>query len=236
MNRNVVFESVSEAAVPLASLALLPLLHIGLRPSQLLLAFSVVLLFVIAGRIHASKARGRRELSVMCDLFETSEARMRNGKPLAASIEYALNAAPKGTVAGAVLTTTTSRMRAGETFGDALAFAAMENRRLCADETWRALAALASSFKAEGNSAINRFTDDYRRTHADEQERRIGSLQRSATISMVTGTVVPSFMTFGLVGYSITYSQGFATGTFAVALLVGMAGIYRISNWWMDDA
>lgn len=228
--------TLADAAVPLAALAVLPLLHIKLQMPEVLLAVSAILLFALLDRRRCCRITDGEELAELRRIMEAASARIRSGKPLAAALESALRDVQPAGAAAAILRTALSRMHAGEAFGDAVMHSVSRSKGRCSAAAERWLASMASYFGTAGSMAIERFIAESKKESAEAEERRIGSLQRSATVSMVAGTVIPSFITFGLAGYSIMYFQSAGIGALAVVLLVMVTGAYRVSNGWMDGA
>ncbi len=237
MNAHAIAVAVPDAAVPLFPLVLLPALHVGLSAPVALFAVSAAAMFLALERIRGSALRGAAELESLRCVLEAISARISRGSTFRSAVLSALHSVAKTDAVAKAFAAAMARVAAGEGFGDAMRSVASDaSGPGCSAVTKRELQKLAAAYDESGPAAVGAMANALKKSYSEARERRLGSIQRSATVSMVAGTVVPSFMTFALVGYSIMYSESFAIGAFAVALLVFVPGIYRISNGWIDDA
>ncbi|MCL5100315.1 MAG: hypothetical protein M1158_04360 [Candidatus Marsarchaeota archaeon] len=228
---------IGTVAAPIAALAI-----IGLTGVRLLvfipLSVSLLAVFLIFGMRRAAARRRAAELAGLHLIIQETLSRMAHGKPFPAALRASIGHARPDDAARSVLGIALARMEAGDMPKQAIGNAIADQR--CSgfsDALKEGIACMArAAASANMAGALRSFDEELERNATEASERRAGRMQRSGAISMLLGTIVPSFMTFGLVGYSIVYQQGLLLGAFAVMLVVAMPGLYSMSTGWMDES
>ncbi len=229
-------QAVSAVVAPLAALAIVG--STGVRVLLFMpISVSVTIMFLVIGMRKAAEQRRISELAGLRLITWETLSRMSHGKPFASVLRASLSHARSGNAARIVLGLALSRMEIGDTPASAMVRAVADPRcsgfsNALKDEIGRMAHAIHSGDAA---NALRSLDDELSRDASEASERRAGRMQRSAAVSILLGTIAPSFMTFGLVGYSIVSQQSIVIGGFAVLLVIAMPGLYGISTGWMDE-
>lgn len=116
------------------------------------------------------------------------------------------------------------RLALGQDFDES----ARSSRRLDGSAANAVVRDISSAYSAGFDlaSAVGNAHSQLAAKRSDEFSSHLVSVQRHASLSMMTGTILPSFLVFAFVGYSIVhYSQSMFT-LFTIALLIILPSAY----------
>ncbi len=142
-------------------------------------------------------------------------------KPMGKSIE---NAEAIGAY-GNCLNELRKRLHLGQNLSSAALAIAKNAKSKGVRETF---AEMAESCSGDEESAFGTLSKRIHEEHAYNASRSMGALQRYLTLSMVVSSVVPSFVLFSFIGYSIVIHTSIDSLVFILALLLVIPLLYSL--------
>ncbi|MGC8478808.1 MAG: hypothetical protein ACP5NE_02690 [Candidatus Micrarchaeia archaeon] len=124
------------------------------------------------------------------------------------------------------------RMKFGQDFGDAALYLGKEGKQEIS-----VLGPLSVSYRENMDMylALKHVYDSMFKERIERIEHSYASLQKYSSISMVSGTILPSFFLFGFIGYALMQASAAFLLAFAVAFLLVLPALFSLVRIFQAD-
>ncbi len=224
-NNSLVFPIVMVAS----SIALELYLRGGIMTMLMTVGFAAGLFVVItiSDLSYSNKVRLKREVEELESVSDSLYRGLSRNERFENSLSSAIAGIDSRGECYAALDTVARAMRSGSSFAEAVRVAAAYLSANSATLSFLKRAG-SSGYSAPSASAVRAEHMHILSMRNEMMERDSGSVQRYITMSMVAGTIFPSFVLFGFMGYSILNFSTFGVSILLIALLVLIPGVYSV--------
>lgn len=224
------------ASIPICSLIILSFIEYNLGMNLLMFTIVLVLavfsysIFIISDTIYLGAIRRNRESEELLIALDSICRRMRSGERFDRSIASTINGLDNDGLCFAVLSRVSGMMKGGYSFGQAMdSINNSADGNLRGSETYKFLRRVRTPDYLPPNlSDIYSEYMGYLKENEMCMDRDAGAVQRYITMLMVGGTIMPSLVLFGFVGYSILNVSLMLVGFSVMAFVAVLPTVYGI--------